>query len=383
MSDDHADGVQKPLPLFDPMLMGGASISNPFMYSLCGCNGSTGPCFRHMEELRLQLLQTHQVLHRGAPSAGNDSSTTPPLPQHDGLDRMELTSSHGSLPRHHQGLDSLQASQASRMPSARWVPRGVVAASPNDSHSLESPSCHSQQPSSVPSTSTLPSNSGARSSNDVDDIASRDTPHSSARSASPNETAANNTWRFTRILETVQELGFADFDSMVEAYYTGDFVKSSWPGDAQRGSRTRGFPKLASRIQESSERWPRWQHRMISQGIMSCAKTICAGELEALVRNIEVQQAHNDGIRLPLSSEMYSSRRSSPRPSPGAGDCREILTSSLSTLGTLPESIESAIHDEALHTLSLLTELATPSSPYCDRVASIAIAFLVDSRKGL
>jgi hypothetical protein len=87
------------------------------------------------------------------------------------------------------------------------------------------------------------------------------------------ELAAKNTSRFMPILEAVQEAGFADWDSMVAAYYTCSFSKSSWPDMSQKASRTRRLSKLISEMQESSENWPKWESRMFRESIMDSART--------------------------------------------------------------------------------------------------------------
>ena len=53
------------MPALDPMMfhMPGNSTPNPYnfpMASFCGCNGATGPCARHLDEIRSQLFQSTQ-----------------------------------------------------------------------------------------------------------------------------------------------------------------------------------------------------------------------------------------------------------------------------------------------------------------------------------
>jgi hypothetical protein len=69
----------------------------------------------------------------------------------------------------------------------------------------------------------------------------------------------------------VQEAGFSDMDSMIAAYYSCSFEKSSWPDMAQKASRTRRLSKLLVELHETSDSWPKWQSRMFREGIMECA----------------------------------------------------------------------------------------------------------------
>ena len=86
-----------------------------------------------------------------------------------------------------------------------------------------------------------------------------------------HESAASDTTRFKTILEAVNASGFPDFDSMVTAYYTASFEKSSVPAMAQRASRSRRLAKTLREMHESSEQWPRWEARGFRESAMESA----------------------------------------------------------------------------------------------------------------
>jgi len=74
------------------------------------------------------------------------------------------------------------------------------------------------------------------------------------------------------ILEAIQEAEFLDIDSMILAYYSYSFEKSSWPDMAQRASRARRLSKLLVELHEISDSWPKWQSRMFREGVMESAR---------------------------------------------------------------------------------------------------------------
>jgi hypothetical protein len=114
----------------------------------------------------------------------------------------------------------------------------------------------SYAPSTRPSTKSMPP--GERSA-------------SSEPPSDRSDSVSRNTRRLTPILEAVQEAGFPDIDSMIAAYYSSQFEKSSWPDMAQRASRARRLSKLLVELHEISDGWPKWQSRMFREGVMECA----------------------------------------------------------------------------------------------------------------
>lgn len=97
----------QPLDSMIPPQMPGGDASNPFAFSLaqgCTCNGITGPCARHLEEIRLQAFSAAMPTQRphtrnntrGSPNVPGLEFTAPDIPQHP----------HGVLhhPPHHPSL---------------------------------------------------------------------------------------------------------------------------------------------------------------------------------------------------------------------------------------------------------------------------------------
>jgi hypothetical protein len=88
MIEDGNEGGSAQMPALDPMMFHmptSNSTPNPYNFPLagfCGCNGATGPCARHLEEIRTQLFQSTQHFPRqnSRPNAGFNS---PVLPMQD------------------------------------------------------------------------------------------------------------------------------------------------------------------------------------------------------------------------------------------------------------------------------------------------------------
>lgn len=76
------------MPVLDPMMFHmppGGSTPNSYNFpvpSFGSCNGATGPCARHLEEIRSQLLQSAQPFPRQA-SRTNGVFKSPVQPSHD------------------------------------------------------------------------------------------------------------------------------------------------------------------------------------------------------------------------------------------------------------------------------------------------------------
>jgi hypothetical protein len=85
MIEDGNEGGSAQMPALDPMMFHmptGNSTPNPYNFPLagfCGCNGATGPCARHLEEIRSQLFQSTQHFPRqnSRPTAGFNSPVHP------------------------------------------------------------------------------------------------------------------------------------------------------------------------------------------------------------------------------------------------------------------------------------------------------------------
>jgi hypothetical protein len=86
LEDGNNDGGPAQMSAIDPMMfhMPGNSTPNPYnfpMASFCGCNGATGPCARHLDEIRSQLFQSTQHFPRqnSRPNAGFNSPVVHPM----------------------------------------------------------------------------------------------------------------------------------------------------------------------------------------------------------------------------------------------------------------------------------------------------------------
>lgn len=101
---------------------------------------------------------------------------------------------------------------------------------------------------------------------------------------------------------------------------------------------------------------------------------ICVSELDAIVKSVDLQH-DTEGCFF----EEITNKSSHVQP-PGRNQ-DPYGSNPLASLGTLPDSVESAVQNEALHTWSLLTELAGPQGLYCDRVTHAMTALLIDSRR--
>ncbi|KAK8098098.1 uncharacterized protein PG998_013584 [Apiospora kogelbergensis] len=152
-------------------------------------------------------------------------------------------------------------------------------------------------------------------------------------------TGGGVTSRFKTILEATKAAGFADFDKMVVAYYTTQFERSS-----------------------------------------IAAKSLCVDEIEHLETEqvLDPVQMETKEISTAFSwlfnhgDNDYEMQLDRPAESPG-GMPRQYL-SSLSERGEVAQ-------DSVPHLWSLLTELAGPHSIYCDRIAQMILAILLDARR--
>jgi len=87
VEDCSNEGSAAQMTTLDPMMFHmppGNSTPNPYnfpMASFCGCNGATGPCARHLDEIRSQLFQSTQNFTRqnSRPTAGFNSPVVHPM----------------------------------------------------------------------------------------------------------------------------------------------------------------------------------------------------------------------------------------------------------------------------------------------------------------
>ncbi|KAL8900610.1 MAG: hypothetical protein Q9207_005615 [Kuettlingeria erythrocarpa] len=326
---------ESPWQPLDPMIppqMPADDMSNPFAFALaqgCTCNGMTGPCARHLEEIRFQafnaalptelprLLPSHvrtstrSSQHEGSPNMLGLDFTSPDMQQN--IPQQPQQQLPGVVLHHRSNLPSLSPkttfASTPTYVSSRLAclldpltdfssPRNNDSGNsgnhePRPSHrsnsstsgrftSRRSESTNSKRsaPSPVrsfvsgapitPPTSEA-SSAGSSRSKSTSSCAEEAGPDRKRRCDNTSGAPTNSTSRFNDILEAVRAAGFPDFDRMVTAYYTTSFEKSSIPDMAQRASRGRRLAKVIKDVHESSNRWPRWEARGFRESTMESA----------------------------------------------------------------------------------------------------------------
>ncbi|KAF5861955.1 hypothetical protein ETB97_012278 [Aspergillus alliaceus] len=329
----HKPGIALGLDSMMPEMTEGDALSSMpglDLFSVspaCTCNGVTGPCAAHLEEIRSQVLrspitQDSPGVARPRVSTGSsyrDSPVQPTQYMDSSPSSMELVSSHDSQP--HQPLSSSNA--------ARSVPSAMML--------------------------------------DGDSSKPTDPIQSSSEDSVISNAVMQNTARFKAILEVVRAAGFADFDRMAAAYYTAQFEKNSLPEITQRASRGRRLNKLLHELHECSRQWSPWESRGLREGVIESATMECIDEIERIASDHLQVRAHDSD----LNKDCMDTKEVIQNSSAGA----------LSGLPTLPDSVDSAMQDEAPFLWSLVTELAGPDGIYCNRVSHAVLALLADARR--
>ncbi|ORY13582.1 hypothetical protein BCR34DRAFT_648615 [Clohesyomyces aquaticus] len=376
-------GPIDPMLLIDPMLSNMnlpsgdvfASHDTPFVFPFpegCTCSAMTGPCSRHLDEIRFQL----SLNAMGSPSANMmPTAATPPNPQglaSPALSAVDLKNSPSPF-----CLDGTTPSQQ-KTPSLHQSIHKSSISSPTSAHSfrVEKKPKGRRRSSTTSSVkiSTPPSTTGSTPSDPASTPATKYTtsPMSTTTTTIDVDPATRNTSRFNGILSTVREAGFADFDSMVSTYYTCSFTKSSVPEMAQRASRSRRLPRLVQNLHASSKAWPRWEARGFRNAATENAKIVYEEEITRVARHLDKSASMNgEGDALSALHQLRAS---------GKMDKTEQVRL-MALLTTLPEDIEMAVQDEAPHLWSLFTELAGTQSLYCDRVSQAVLALLINGRR--
>ncbi|KAJ5200207.1 hypothetical protein N7491_008993 [Penicillium cf. griseofulvum] len=90
------------------------------------------------------------------------------------------------------------------------------------------------------------------------------------------------TSRLSIVLDAVQKAGFQDFEAMVEAYYTANLERNSFPALLQCASRRRRLKPMLHNLQDSSRQWPRWESRGINESISTGTASLCVEEIVSL-----------------------------------------------------------------------------------------------------
>ena len=338
MADDVSFKSTSPYPNLDPLIpqMPG-SDSNPFSFPLshgCGCNGVTGPCARHLEEIKSQVFNNSMTAqaHFTSPYARGPQGST----QFEGSLDLPAVAFDGSSSG---GIDiSLPQESQPQQPSSHPLATTTSAPSPKEiglpltslgsltqlnktafssndsllSHRHSSSSSVSRQsvksplssargtPITPPTSEDSISFSNGTSSPSQFEARRRDSrSHSISsihRKSSDNTASETDTARFKTILESVNAAGFADFDRMVAAYYTTSFDKGSVPEMAQRASRGRRLGKVVKDVHKSSRRWPRWEARGFRESAMESASKFACLDITITIECLLISQ-FRDNLR--------------------------------------------------------------------------------------
>lgn len=291
-----AAGMQHvPFHAMSPLEPGGLGMWPTDAFA-CSCNGVTGPCHHHREQMRAQLMamavsaspqrQTAPTDTGFAKMSSRAQQAYPPL--------NEAAGDTGALAqRDANGYGSPHMEMHDAAPPARPPSAGSLGMGP-------SPSVASSTTSSLNMSPPLwaAANMGSRASFSQE--------HQGNTDASND---AQNAARFKAILEFVQAVGFSDFDSMVTAYYTGSFQKGSQAEAAQRVSRCRRLRKTLNSLHESAiHTWPAWEAQGYRDKITEAAQDLYIAEFETLMKGSARQRMS------PPQHQMYMFGDMSPEP---------------------------------------------------------------------
>ena len=109
--------------------------------------------------------------------------------------------------------------------------------------------------------------------------------------------------RIEAALESLESLGFSNFDCFADAYYNGNFEESSHLAAEQGISRKRRLPRLLSGILDAAQSWDPWEQRGLSEEVLRAAESLLVAEgknideksLEASMKNIAGLIQTSDG----------------------------------------------------------------------------------------
>ncbi|KND86913.1 hypothetical protein TOPH_08461 [Tolypocladium ophioglossoides CBS 100239] len=97
-------------------------------------------------------------------------------------------------------------------------------------------------------------------------------------SASTNQPPKSIDERIEAALEGLESLGFSNFDSFAEAYYSGNFDESSHLAAEQGMSRKRRLPRLLSEILDAAQSWDPWERRGLNEEVLRTAESLLVSE---------------------------------------------------------------------------------------------------------
>ncbi|KAH9905501.1 hypothetical protein F4778DRAFT_779832 [Xylariomycetidae sp. FL2044] len=344
----------------------------------CTCNSITGPCSNHLTQLRSQMFSgvypiqplmsdAQHGRNQQLPPPSSDAHPSPDLARTSQSTRLDQYSSSSSPPSLSSQSSATRSTRTNTFPSTRASSTSSITRRKVSSSTSSSPSFN-HSPIPAPPTGTAASESDMTS-------------------------------RLRIVLDAVRTAGFADFDKMAVAYYTARFEKRSVPDLAQCASRGRRLKTVIQDLVKGSEDWSRWESRGLQDSTVEATKALCVAELECL----EVRQAFDHmpvdppdfmsalaggGVSSSSDREMSDVRQQrNDKVANGddtgdtgfnaGGPMRESFISALSDI----DRMNDAVQDSIPHLWSLLTELAGPQSLYCDRIAQLLLAILIDARR--
>ncbi|KAL9074107.1 MAG: hypothetical protein Q9161_002517 [Pseudevernia consocians] len=158
--------------------------------------------------------------------------------------------------------------------------------------------------------------------------------------ATPFEgTKDTNTTRFQTILDTVQAVGFENFDAAVSGYYTHTFEKNSAADLAQKTSRARRLAGVMTSLHESSATWTLWEARGYRHQVVEAAESIYSSEVTRLANSRKRKRGHSlepgRDSRSSSEFEVSSSEFESSAPSTASSRSRQGSGNPRSSLGEL------------------------------------------------
>ena len=84
--------------------------------------------------------------------------------------------------------------------------------------------------------------------------------------------------RLESVLSSAEQAGFADFDSLVTAYYSATFAESSRLASAQRLSRNRRLPRVMAEIFHAAAQWSAWERGGMNYEVLKSAEGLLMSE---------------------------------------------------------------------------------------------------------
>ena len=172
--------------------------------------------------------------------------------------------------------------------------------------------------------------------------------------ATPFEgTKDTNTTRFQTILDTVQAVGFENFDAAVSGYYTHTFEKNSAADLAQKTSRARRLAGVMTSLHESSATWTLWEARGYRHQVVEAAESIYSSEVTRLANSRKRKRGHSlepgRDSRSSSEFEVSSSEFESSAPSTASSRSRQGSVKPRTSLGELQRVYQNKVSTHLHH----------------------------------